>query len=525
MNILLVDDDAYVLEALQKSLDWDTMGIENVYTAQSVNRARKIIEDIPIQILVCDIEMPKENGFELLKWLKEKEYIITEILLTSYAEFKYATEAIKYGCYAYALKPIDYEELEKMITGAIEEEKRALSLINHDKYYEYWTASQKIRKEQYFWDYVMEHQSRNNGKYDFHYTDQQQFLPVMLRYETGMHGSYSYFGRGMFEWTLNNLISEVLTTEDSQVEAVLQLQKDEFLAILLQNQRGSKENVNIASGMLMKRLSKNLDINCSIVVGCMTDFQTLPDAVREFMEDRKLRLVEFGEIKLLNNYQPQPYSYKSPEYPLWESFLRNGQFEAVQQEVEKYIDRLQGSNQLDREVLRRLYMDFTQLMISVLKESGIHTYQMGNSLFHADFIDYSVQTVTRARNGIRQMLDTVWHLMKSREGDTSIVRTVRDYIEHNLDKEMTREDLAQMVHLNQDYLARIFKKETGDSLMNYITGKRVEAAKHYLLKTGESVNTIAMRVGYDNFSYFTKIFKDRTGMTPKDYRRSCQKEE
>ena len=171
-----------------------------------------------------------------------------------------------------------------------------------------------------------------------------------------------------------------------------------------------------------------------------------------------------------------------------------------------------------------MYMDFTQLMISVLKESGIHTYQMGNSLFHADFIDYSVQTVTRARNGIRQMLDTVWHLLKSREGDTSIVRTVQDYIEHNLDKEMTREDLAQMVHLNQDYLARIFKKETGDSLMNYITGKRVEAAKQYLLKTGESVNTIAMRVGYDNFSYFTKIFKDRTGMTPKDYRRSCQKE-
>ena len=303
MNLLLVDDDAYVLEALQKSLDWDTMGIENVYTAQSVNRARKIIEDIPIQILVCDIEMPKENGFELLKWLKEKEYIITEILLTSYAEFKYATEAIKYGCYAYALKPIDYEELEKLITGAIEEEKRALSLINHDKYYEYWTASQKIRKEQYFWEYVMEHQFRNNGKNDFHYTDQQQFLPVMLRYETGMHGSYSYFGRGMFEWTLNNLISEVLTTEDSQVEAVLQLQKDEFLAILLQDQRGNKENVNVASGMLMKRLSKNLDINGSIVVGCMTDFQKLPDAVREFMEDRKLRLVEFGEIKLLNNYQ------------------------------------------------------------------------------------------------------------------------------------------------------------------------------------------------------------------------------
>ena len=71
MNILLVDDDSYVLEALRKSLDWTTIGIENVYTAQSVNKARKIIGDIPIHILICDIEMPKENCFGLLKWIKE----------------------------------------------------------------------------------------------------------------------------------------------------------------------------------------------------------------------------------------------------------------------------------------------------------------------------------------------------------------------------------------------------------------------------------------------------------------------
>ena len=104
MNVLIVDDDAYVLEALTQKMDWENLGIENVYTAYNVKRAKRIVEDIPIHIIVCDIEMPKENGFALLKWIREHSLIIQFIFLTSYAESDYAKKAIELRSFALLLK-------------------------------------------------------------------------------------------------------------------------------------------------------------------------------------------------------------------------------------------------------------------------------------------------------------------------------------------------------------------------------------------------------------------------------------
>lgn len=520
MNILLVDDDSYVLEALRKTLDWEALGIENVYSAQSVNKARKIIEDIPIQILICDIEMPKENGFELLKWIREKQYIIKEILLTSYAEFKYANEAIKFGCYAYALKPIDYGQLEEMILGAVKEEKRALSLVNHEKYYKYWTTSMKIRKEQYFKDFLIDKKALDGQKYDLNYRSEQLFLPIIIRYTYGISNSDLDNGKGMFEWTIHNLISEVYTKERSIVEAVLHLKNEEFLVILhLDYNLIDVDNIVRLSESFIKKMIKNLNLTSSVIVGKISRLDYLQNEVAAFLGLMKKKLIEYGEVIALENYEKQEADYYAPDFTIWEKLLKGGQEQAVKKEVFKYLDRQNAVNNLDKDVLKRLITNIIQLLIGVLNDNGINTYQMDDSLFNEDLIKNSTQNVSNAKIEIEQMIDTVMNMIKRPEKDKPIVQTVKEYIDNNLDKELTREALAEQVYLNQDYLARIFKKEIGESIVNYITGKRIAVAKVYLEKTNESVNSIAIRVGYDNFSYFTKIFKDRVGMTPKEYRR------
>ena len=558
MNILLVDDDAYVLEALQKTLDWETLGIRNVYSAQSVNKARKIIEDIPIHILICDIEMPKENGFELLKWVRDKQYIMKEILLTSYAEFKYANEAIKFGCYAYSLKPIDYGQLEEMILGAVKEEKRALSLVNHEKYYEYWTASLKIRKEQFFRELLIERKAPKLQDYDLNYQKEQLFLPLILRCSESvkemhlhtkmssemsiedaysehlpllfvmpqsgiMSGSVSNYdsnGKGMFEWTINNLINEVYTTDRSAVEAVLLLNNDELLVILhMDYNQIDVDSINKYSDTFIKKIHKNMELTCSVVVGTISRLDYLPKEVADFLVFMSKKLVEYGEVITLKNYVSQNTDYYAPDFMIWERLLKSGQEQAVKKEVFKYLDRQNAVNNLDKDVLKRLITGLIQLLTGVLNENDINPYQMGEALFNTDMIHQSTKNVSNAKSGIGQMIDTVMNMIKRPEKDKPIVQIVKEYIDNNLDQDLTREALAERVYLNQDYLARIFKKEIGESIVNYITGKRIEVAKAYLDKTNESVNSIAIRVGYDNFSYFTKIFKDRVGMTPKEYRR------
>ena len=128
MNVLIVDDDVYVVEALRRSVPWGSIGIGKVYYAYSVERAKKLLSDEEIHILISDIEMPKENGFVLLAWVREQKLIIQEILLTMYAEFDYARQALQYNCSAYALKPIDYAELTRLIEEAMEKEGRKGSL-------------------------------------------------------------------------------------------------------------------------------------------------------------------------------------------------------------------------------------------------------------------------------------------------------------------------------------------------------------------------------------------------------------
>lgn len=72
MNVLLVDDDFYVIAALQKKIDWESLHIDTVYTANNVAQAREIIEKHSVQILISDIEMPQGSGLELLAWIREE---------------------------------------------------------------------------------------------------------------------------------------------------------------------------------------------------------------------------------------------------------------------------------------------------------------------------------------------------------------------------------------------------------------------------------------------------------------------
>ena len=91
---------------------------------------------------------------------------------------------------------------------------------------------------------------------------------------------------------------------------------------------------------------------------------------------------------------------------------------------------------------------------------------------------------------------------------------------HDAEQDLTRAHLSRIVYLNPDYLARLFKKELGVSLGQYIKDRRMEKACHALVETRMAVSRIAGMVGYDNYSYFIKLFREQFGMTPVEYRKA-----
>lgn len=92
----------------------------------------------------------------------------------------------------------------------------------------------------------------------------------------------------------------------------------------------------------------------------------------------------------------------------------------------------------------------------------------------------------------------------------------------NYANDISRSDFADIVYLNPDHIARIFRKETGISPGAYIIKKRIEVAKNLLENTGFPINSAADKAGYGNYSYFTKLFKKETGFTLNEYRQNAR---
>ncbi len=96
---------------------------------------------------------------------------------------------------------------------------------------------------------------------------------------------------------------------------------------------------------------------------------------------------------------------------------------------------------------------------------------------------------------------------------------VLSHISENLDKELTINKLASYCHLSTDYFSRIFKQKIGMRPNKYIQSKRVERAQLLLLTTDNSLKQIAEKVGLENLSYFSRVFKSFTGKTPGNFRK------
>lgn len=95
---------------------------------------------------------------------------------------------------------------------------------------------------------------------------------------------------------------------------------------------------------------------------------------------------------------------------------------------------------------------------------------------------------------------------------------VLNYIHENLHENLTVKQLADFCHLNTDYFSRVFNESFGMRPNKYIQSKRIERAQLLLLSTNNSLKQIAEKVGLENLSYFNRIFKSHTGVTPGIFR-------
>jgi len=102
--------------------------------------------------------------------------------------------------------------------------------------------------------------------------------------------------------------------------------------------------------------------------------------------------------------------------------------------------------------------------------------------------------------------------------NTELIKKAIQYISKNFADPITLDTVADLVHLNPAYFSSVFKQSTGSSFKEYLNMVRIEESKRLLSNTDYSLIDIAIATGFENQSYFTKVFKKYTGLTPKQFR-------
>lgn len=127
---------------------------------------------------------------------------------------------------------------------------------------------------------------------------------------------------------------------------------------------------------------------------------------------------------------------------------------------------------------------------------------------------------------LRRMFITIFRecadalsMMKIGAGIT-VAYNVMNYLNHHFAEDMNVDKIAAALYMNRDYIARVFKEETGYSLMGYVISLRINRAELFLAETEKSVTEIAQECGYSEFTYFSKQFKKYAGMSPSKFRKT-----
>lgn len=103
-----------------------------------------------------------------------------------------------------------------------------------------------------------------------------------------------------------------------------------------------------------------------------------------------------------------------------------------------------------------------------------------------------------------------------------LVKQASAYIQQNYTRSFTLVELSNTIGVSKGYLSRIFKMDTGISLWDYLNRYRIQKAKELLLLTDESITAIAANVGYEDMSYFSRVFREIVGCSPRTFRQQSQ---
>lgn len=522
MNVLLVDDQVNVLNGLTSGIDFCKIGFDGVYTASGVGEALKVLEALPIDVLVSDIEMPERNGMELNTIVREKYPDTLRILLTSHAIFAYAQEGLKLGCFDYLVQPVPYAKIEESLS-------RARARILQKK---------KHRQVQSLGSLFDSHrvQFLNNTMMDlFSKIPERRDESIPILREAGYHITDSSFVKMLlvdvlnfdFEAATADQVSEMIMSMKATIRKLDIPQNVEYIigktrynqfVVLFFSLETFAFNTDLLETLYMK-LEAVLGSRLACYVGWtapISEIRVLTVRIHDNMQNNVSRKPGLIYVHMLAGPEHIPTSLD--EFIVrWDGLLKAGQQGLLRQDIFSYLDRnLEGSSNqyLD---LCMLHQRISQMFFTYFYEKKLDVASLFNENMRYDRFMQSYNSTDALKEAVDFLIAGA-ETGTVESPESSYVERAKTYILNNTDKLLTVKDVSRYISLNPEYFTRLFKRETGYNIKDYIIQCKVTVAKDLLINSNLPISMVALELGYGNFSHFTQMFRRAEGVTPKEYR-------
>ncbi len=531
-KVVLVDDEEIVLAGIQKVYHLEEYGFQVVGTFTDAQEALERLPDLAPELIISDMKMPKMTGLEFIDRAKQIMPNTEFVVLSGHDDFVFAQESLKLGVADYLLKPVKKDAFAEMLKKM--HDKIHAKLADQDYYsrVESWLHDNVGDLTSKFFEDLSENDIFDHSLYQLlekQHNDNiidKRFL--LVRVDIGnLSGEEDYISSV-------EKLGETVMAILSEYGHVYRFQTDDAVSFYICGKDGDDDQMTdeirsqIVEEMKAFILEENEQGNMlTLGVSRLHDglknlFQARNECVRYiFMTNAALNIrEEEHELGRLEVDAKLPYL----------------EIEHLFQEISA------GNTEAIRDEIRQVYEPAKAYVAADVKDyASLITFLIILRIFQTQAkVDPSLEVIARNQLDIRRIereyptLENQISLSTAsaeklatavaKQGVGSgkkIIQDALDYIEQHFCENISLADVAQAINISKNYLANLFKKELDITLINYVTNLRIEEAKRLLRQGNLKMYEVAGAVGYNDYAYFSQLFKKHTGVTLSAYKSSA----
>ncbi len=530
-SILLVDDEKIIREGLYELLSMTDLDLDLTMAASAVE-AISILQERKIDIVLMDICMPQMSGLELYDVIRDRWPMCKLIFLTGHLEFDYVYKVHKHA--RYVLKVEEDSKIVEAVQESIEEIENDLLLESvtrdrtihqhRNKYYERMLLLRELVEGSISSSCITQEMIDQLGA---GLEISKDVYCVMIRYAALRLADYqtqTRLGEGL------NLLLDKCFLESWHGMAFgynkhltyLLLQPKTELSVA-----GAEKQLVGCSEMFQKAVSKNLHLPVSVFIAAKPvsfqqafgDFNPISDKMASMTEDE----IQVGALPGAQNMDELPEQVQrelSRKVQQMEHQFSNMDRQGALDTIQEIIDHVLGNPNMQDLTILELYCISCAKVISYVKkmdfgqELSQHIGIM--NLYNISAFNTWCEAFGNLKRVVQHVFENVDTSIENKNED--VINKVKSYILDHLDGDTSLYALSNHVHLCPEHLLRIFKKQEGVTILQYINDLKLVKARQMLSETDMQIKEIATKLGFTSAGYFSRFFKSKLGITPNEYR-------